>query len=180
MSSALQKPPLEILELVATVKALRAKGIVPVVMPSSPLMHTAGLANSLPFQMLGGRCVTLHNRSFDPLELWRAVARERVMCMIIVGDAFARPMLAALDDAKARRDARPLQPQGRDLVRRDLVAGRQGKDAQWLEYRRRRRHQRVARQPPRQTGPPPFFRWPRRDCSPRMAARSRRVRRSRA
>ena len=98
----LQKPPLEIPELVATVKGLRAKGIVPVVMPSSPLMHTAGLANSLPFQMLGGRCVTLHNRSFDPLELWRAVARERVMCMIIVGDAFARPMLAALDDAKAR------------------------------------------------------------------------------
>ena len=46
-------------------------------MPSSPLMHAAGLANSLPFQMLGGRCVTLHNRRFDPLELWRVVARER-------------------------------------------------------------------------------------------------------
>jgi fatty-acyl-CoA synthase len=94
--------PQDVNQLVATVQALRAKGMVPVVLPSSPLMHTAGLANSLPFQMLGGRCVTLPNRNFDPLEIWRAVARERVMCMIIVGDAFARPMLDALDEAKAR------------------------------------------------------------------------------
>ena len=70
-------PPMELPQLIAVVKGLRAKGIVPVVMPSSPLMHTAGRANSLPFQMLGGRCVTLHNRRFDPLELWRVVARER-------------------------------------------------------------------------------------------------------
>jgi acyl-CoA synthetase (AMP-forming)/AMP-acid ligase II len=89
-------------QLLATVQALRTKGVVPVVMPSSPLMHTAGLANSLPFQMLGGRCVTLPNRSFDPMEIWRTVAKERVMCLIIVGDAFARPMLSALEEAKAR------------------------------------------------------------------------------
>jgi acyl-CoA synthetase (AMP-forming)/AMP-acid ligase II len=95
-------PPMELPQLVGLVKGLRAKGIVPVVMPSSPLMHTAGLANSLPFQMMGGRCVTLHNRRFDPMELWRVVARERVMCIIIVGDAFARPMLEALEEAKAR------------------------------------------------------------------------------
>ena len=95
-------PPSDVGQLLATVEALRAKGIVPVVMPSSPLMHTAGLANSLPFQMLGGRCVTLPNRTFDPMEIWRTVARERVMCMIIVGDAFARPMLDALEEAKSR------------------------------------------------------------------------------
>jgi fatty-acyl-CoA synthase len=94
--------PQQLDQLLATVEALRAKGMVPVVMPSSPLMHTAGLANSLPFQMLGGRCVTLPNRNFDPMEIWRTVARERVMCLIIVGDAFARPMLDALEDAKAR------------------------------------------------------------------------------
>ena len=94
--------PQDVAQLAAIVQALRAKGVAPVVLPSSPLMHTAGLANSLPFQMLGGRCVTLPNRNFDPLEIWRAVARERVMCMIIVGDAFARPMLDALDEAKAR------------------------------------------------------------------------------
>jgi fatty-acyl-CoA synthase len=92
-------------ELVATVQALRRKGIVPTVMPASPLMHTAGLANSLPFQLLGGRCVTLPNRNFDPMEIWRAVTRERVMCMIIVGDAFARPMLTALEDARAHGES---------------------------------------------------------------------------
>ena len=95
-------PPMELPQLVALVKGLRAKGIVPVILPASPLMHTAGLANSLPFQMLGGRCVTLHNRRFDPMELWRVVARERVMCMVIVGEAFARPMLDALEEAKSR------------------------------------------------------------------------------
>jgi fatty-acyl-CoA synthase len=98
----LPAPPMAVDQLVGTVQALRARGIVPVVMPASPLMHTAGLANSLPFQMLGGRCVTLPNRNFDPMEIWRTVARERVMCMVIVGDAFARPMLAALEEAKAR------------------------------------------------------------------------------
>lgn len=98
----LRAAPMEIDALLATVQALRTQGVVPVVMPASPLMHTAGLANSLPFQILGGRCVTLPNRVFDPLEIWRTVARERVMCVVIVGDAFARPMLAALEDAKAR------------------------------------------------------------------------------
>ena len=94
--------PMQVDQLLATVQALRAKGVVPVVMPASPLMHTAGLANSLPFQMLGGRCVTLPNRNFDPMEIWRTVARERVMCLVIVGDAFARPMLTSLEEAKAR------------------------------------------------------------------------------
>lgn len=94
--------PTSLDQLLATVQGLRTQGVVPVVMPASPLMHTAGLANSLPFQMLGGRCVTLPNRNFDPMEIWRTVARERVMCLIIVGDAFARPMLAALEEASAR------------------------------------------------------------------------------
>ncbi len=95
-------PPADLPQLLGTVKVLRSRGVVPVIMPSSPLMHTAGLANSLPFQLLGGRCVTLPNKTFDPMEIWRTVASERVMATVIVGDAFARPMLAALDEAKAR------------------------------------------------------------------------------
>ena len=97
--------PMNVDQLLDAALALRAKGIVPVVMPASPLMHTAGLANSLPFQMLGGRCVTAPSHNFDPIEIWRTVARERVMCLIIVGDAFARPMLAALEEAKARGES---------------------------------------------------------------------------
>jgi fatty-acyl-CoA synthase len=94
--------PTTVEQLVGTAQALRTRGVVPVVLPASPLMHTAGLANSIPFQLLGGRCVTLPNRNFDPMEIWRTVARERVMCLVIVGDAFARPMLAALEEARAR------------------------------------------------------------------------------
>jgi acyl-CoA synthetase (AMP-forming)/AMP-acid ligase II len=101
----LPEPPMSLDPLLATVRALRAQDVAPVVMPASPLMHTAGLANSLPFQMLGGRCVTLPNRNFDPMEIWRTVARERVLCLIIVGDAFARPMLAALEEASARGES---------------------------------------------------------------------------
>jgi len=94
-------------------------------MPSSPPMHTAGLANSLPFQMLGGRCVTLHNRRFDPLELWRVVARERVMCMVIVGEAFARPMLDALEEARARGATleRLLAEDGREIPKGSTEPG---------------------------------------------------------
>jgi fatty-acyl-CoA synthase len=124
--------PQDVNQLLATVQALRAKGVVPVVMPSSPLMHTAGLANSLPFQMLGGRCVTLPNRNFDPMEIWRTVARERVMCMIIVGDAFARPMLAALEDAKARGETLDLSCL--KLVVSSGVIWSQGVKEQMLEW----------------------------------------------
>ena len=98
----LDPPPADLPQLLGTVKVLRSRGVVPVIMPSSPLMHTAGLANSLPFQLLGGRCVTLPNKTFDPIEIWRTIASERVMATVIVGDAFARPMLDALEDAKAR------------------------------------------------------------------------------
>jgi acyl-CoA synthetase (AMP-forming)/AMP-acid ligase II len=98
----LPSAPMDVGQLLGTVKALRARQVVPVVMPASPLMHTAGLANSLPFQLLGGRCVTLPNRNFEPMAIWRTVESERVMCAVIVGDAFARPMLSALDEAQAQ------------------------------------------------------------------------------
>ena len=70
-------------------------------MPCSPLMHTAGLANSVAVQLAGGRAVTLPGRSLDPDEIWSTVERESVNVMIIVGDAFARPMLTALEEKAA-------------------------------------------------------------------------------
>ncbi|HEX6311077.1 MAG TPA: AMP-binding protein, partial [Acidimicrobiia bacterium] len=51
---------------------------------------------------LGGTVVTLEGRHFDPDELWRVVAREKVTNMAIVGDAFAKPMVRALEEAEAR------------------------------------------------------------------------------
>ena len=78
-----------------------AAGAAPVVMPCSPLMHTAGLSNSVAVQLAGGCAVTLPGRSLDPDEIWSTVERESVNVMIIVGDAFARPMLTALEEKAA-------------------------------------------------------------------------------
>jgi len=79
-----------------------ASGVAPVHLPASPLMHGTGLFTSIQSMFLGGSIVTLEGRSFDPHELWRTVERERVTQMAIVGDAFGKPMLRALDEAAAR------------------------------------------------------------------------------
>ena len=74
-------------------------------LPASPLMHGTGAFTSLQALAVGGTVVTLESRAFDPHELWRVVEQRRVTQMAIVGDAFAKPMLRALDEADA--DGRP-------------------------------------------------------------------------
>jgi fatty-acyl-CoA synthase len=71
-------------------------------LPASPLMHGTGAFTSFQSIWAGGRIVTLVGRHFDPDELWRTVERERITQMAIVGDAFAKPMLKALEAAKER------------------------------------------------------------------------------
>lgn len=96
-------------EIVAQAVAHIAAGTAPVVMPCSPLMHTAGMGNSAAMQVVGGRAVTLPGRSLDPEEVWSTVERERVTVMIIVGDAFARPLLDALEQEPSRWDLSSLR-----------------------------------------------------------------------
>jgi fatty-acyl-CoA synthase len=48
--------------------------------------------------------VTLTSRQFDPVELLDTVQREKVNGLIIVGDAFAKPILATLDAEPDRWD----------------------------------------------------------------------------
>jgi fatty-acyl-CoA synthase len=52
--------------------------------------------------MTGGTVVTLTNRSFDAHELWQCVEKHRVSMCVIVGDAFARPMIRALEEAEQK------------------------------------------------------------------------------
>src|SRR5918995_1741827 len=84
------------------VAKVRESGLVPVHLPASPLMHGTGQFSTLQVLTLGGTIVTLEGRHFDPHELWQTVQRERVTQIAIVGDAFAKPMLRALDEADAR------------------------------------------------------------------------------
>jgi len=86
----------------AVVRTVHESSLVPVHLPASPLMHGTGQFSTLQVLFLGGTIVTLESRHFDPHELWQVVQRERVTQIAIVGDAFAKPMLRALDEAEAR------------------------------------------------------------------------------
>src|SRR3546814_17495004 len=52
--------------------------------------------------MSGGAIVTLAAPSFDAMELWETVDKHKVESIAIVGDAFAKPMLQALDKNSCR------------------------------------------------------------------------------
>jgi len=75
-------------------------------LPGSPLMHGTGLFTSFNALGGGGSVVTLRARSLEPEELWSTVEARRVQALSIVGDAFAKPMLRALDANPDRWDLR--------------------------------------------------------------------------
>lgn len=69
---------------------------------SPPLMHGTGMwVGAMPALLAGGTVVLLESRTFDAEELWRVSERERVTRVVIVGDAFGRPMLRALESFEA-------------------------------------------------------------------------------
>jgi acyl-CoA synthetase (AMP-forming)/AMP-acid ligase II len=67
-------------------------------LPACPLMH--GTAHWFAFGTFyaGGTVVLSPDRHLDARALWELVAHERVTFLVIVGDAFARPLVEALDD----------------------------------------------------------------------------------
>ncbi len=67
-------------------------------------MHGTGLFTAMAAMMNGGTIVTLKAASLDSHELWETVERRRVSSMAIVGDAFAKPMLAALEENPGKYD----------------------------------------------------------------------------
>lgn len=75
----------------------------PITIAACPLMHGTGmwLGGFLP-QFLGGTSVTTSKLGLDPHQLLSMVETHRATDMVIVGDAFARPILEALDHAAAR------------------------------------------------------------------------------
>jgi fatty-acyl-CoA synthase len=84
-------------QLARRVRELGAAGAAPVSLVACPLMHGTGMWVGAMIAMgLGGSVVTVPGRHFDADALWEAVVRERVTDITIVGDAFAKPMLAAL------------------------------------------------------------------------------------
>jgi acyl-CoA synthetase (AMP-forming)/AMP-acid ligase II len=76
----------------------------PINLPACPLMHGTGLFTAMSALVAGGTVVTLRSAHFDAHELWAAVDKHRIEQIVIVGDAFAKPMLRALDEAGGRYD----------------------------------------------------------------------------
>ena len=73
----------------------------PSAIPASPLMHSTGFVfASLPTLCAGGQITILRSKSFDPHELLSAVETTRPQAVAIVGDAFALPIVRALDDGR--------------------------------------------------------------------------------
>jgi fatty-acyl-CoA synthase len=72
-------------------------------------MHGTGSFTSFQQLSLGGSIVTLTSRRFDVHELLDTIEREGVNLIAIVGDAFAKPMLAALDGQPERWDLSSLR-----------------------------------------------------------------------
>ncbi|MGH8986875.1 MAG: acyl-CoA synthetase [Acidimicrobiia bacterium] len=73
-------------------------------LPACPFMH--GTAHWMAFSALytGGCVVISPERRFEPVGLWKLIAREKVNFLVIVGDAFARPLVEALDDGASGID----------------------------------------------------------------------------
>jgi acyl-CoA synthetase (AMP-forming)/AMP-acid ligase II len=67
-----------------------------------PLMHGTGFLMGIYALGLGGTVITTTARGFDPEEALKLSERHNPDVMVIVGDAFARPLLRAIEAGKGR------------------------------------------------------------------------------
>jgi 3-oxocholest-4-en-26-oate---CoA ligase len=81
----------------------------PVNLPLPPLMHGTGLLSAVGAMTHAGTCVTLANPSFVPEEALAAIERHGATAATIVGDAFARPIVEALDRSPGKFDISSLR-----------------------------------------------------------------------
>ncbi len=78
-------------------------------LPAAPLMHGTGAFNAMWNLVLAGSVVTNVGRHFNPIELLDNIQLHRVNSISIVGDAFAKPVLRALDAEPDRWDISSLR-----------------------------------------------------------------------
>ena len=88
-------------ELADSVRTIHAEHETIRLLPAAPLMHGTSAIASWGVMCAGGAINTLASRSFDPAELLEAVQRNRVTNLTIVGDAFAKPIIAELERAES-------------------------------------------------------------------------------
>ena len=104
-SALLGIDPVETMEeLPGRVAASRDAGLLPVSLVCCPLMHGTGIwVGSMISHLCGGAVITVDKLGLDADLLWSVAQKHRATTMTIVGDAFARPLLKALDEAEQRQ-----------------------------------------------------------------------------
>ena len=65
-------------------------------LPACPFMHGSAHWMGLSALFTGGTIVLDDESGFDPARIWSLIEAERVTYLVIVGDAFARPLVEAL------------------------------------------------------------------------------------
>ena len=93
--------PEDFKDLPANILQLSKDNNLPISMVACPLMHGTGmwLGAYLPL-LTGGSVVTIPQLGFDPNLLWEEVERTKSTSVVIVGDAFSKPLMDSLDNAK--------------------------------------------------------------------------------
>jgi 3-oxocholest-4-en-26-oate---CoA ligase len=78
-------------------------------LPACPLMHGTGLFITLSTLSGGGTVVLIDESGLDPTRVWNEVEQNAVQVLTIVGDVFARPLLAVLEADPDRWDLSSLR-----------------------------------------------------------------------
>jgi 3-oxocholest-4-en-26-oate---CoA ligase len=78
-------------------------------LPAAPLMHGTGQFNAISNLMVGGSIVTMTARNFSAEHFLDTIEQYGVNSTSIVGDAFAKPILRALDTNPERWDISSLR-----------------------------------------------------------------------
>ncbi|TDC10104.1 acyl-CoA synthetase [Nonomuraea longispora] len=85
----------------AQVRGLHERGLAPTVLPMSPLIHGTGLLQTLRSLYGGGTICFCTSKSLNADEVWQTVQQHAVTDMVIVGDAFGRPLVDSLAAAES-------------------------------------------------------------------------------
>jgi 3-oxocholest-4-en-26-oate---CoA ligase len=120
-------------DIAAAVRSLNAGGNAPISIPACPLMHSTGMgAGVFMAHMVGGRAVVFRNEHFDAAALCNLIQREHATNIAIVGDTFAKPMIAAMGAAKAAGHPYDLSSL-KGVFSSGIIFSRESKDA-FLEF----------------------------------------------
>lgn len=90
-------------DIIPQLTRLSEIGMLPRSIPACPLMHGTGMWVGVVIpHTLGGAAIMFDNQKFDADNLLKLIQDEKAQEVVIVGNVFANPMVAAIEAAKER------------------------------------------------------------------------------